>query len=140
MLFHLLDVMPKFFLNIFYGAESSFQTISYISIPRKQIWKKYFTLCITMHMMRVCMTQRYEMICCAHDLLSDHAQKLLKTKKKETHLNLNPIFSFFQFSLFWSSHTIPIILYSTNIFFCKKNFLFFIIFNMVYFFYNTFLF
>ena len=35
MLFHLPDVMPKFLLNIFYDAESSFQTISHISIPRK---------------------------------------------------------------------------------------------------------
>ena len=59
-----------------------------------------------MHMMHACMTQRYEMISRAqkgltdHDLLPSYAQKLLKTKKKETHLNLNPIFSFFQFSLF----------------------------------------
>ena len=59
-----------------------------------------------MHMMHACMTQRYEMICCAqkgltdHDLLPNHEQKLLKTKKKETYLNLNPIFLFFQFSFF----------------------------------------
>ena len=89
------------------------------------------------------------MICCAqkgltdHDLLSNHAQRLLKTKKKETHFNLNPIFSFFQFSLYWSSHTILIILYSTNIFRKKTSFFpsfFFIIFNTIYFFNSRYLF
>ena len=30
MFFHLLDVMPKFFLNILYGTDSSFQLISHI--------------------------------------------------------------------------------------------------------------
>ena len=34
--------------------------------------KKYFTLRIAMHMMHACMTQRYEMICCAQKGLTDH--------------------------------------------------------------------
>ena len=87
-----------------------------------------------MHIMRVYMTQRYEMICCAHDLLPDHAQKLLKTKKEETYLSLNLIFFyFFQISTFWSGHIILIILYSTNIF--RKKLLFFDHFQTLYIFF-----
>ena len=29
--FHLLDVMPEFFLDVFYGTDPSFQTVSHIS-------------------------------------------------------------------------------------------------------------
>ena len=83
--------------------------------------KKYFTLCITMHMLRVCMTQRYEMICFAHDLLPDHAQKLLKTKEKETHLSLNLIFLFFSnFHFLVESHYPDHPLFN-KYFFVKKN-------------------
>ena len=54
----------------------------------------------------------------------------LKTRRERKHIS--NLIQFFHFSFFWSGHTIPIILYSTNIFFCKRKQLFFI-FNTVFF-------
>ena len=74
-----------------------------------------------------------------HALLSNSAQKFEDMERKKHTSNLIQFFYFFQSSFFWLGHTIPIILYSTNIF-CKKTSLFFIIFNTIYFFNNSYLF
>ena len=104
--------------------QSSFQTISHISIPRKQIWEKVF------HFMYC-----YAYDTCMHDtkvwndmlctwFITRPCTKTLKDKEEKNTFSLNLIFFyFFQISTFWLGHTIPIILYSTNIF--RKKLLFF---------------
>ena len=42
----------------------------------------------------------------------------LKTRRERKHIS--NLIQFFHFSFFWSGHTIPIIIYSTSIFFAKR--------------------
>ena len=65
------------------------------------------------------------------DLLSKHAQNF-EDKERKKHISNLIRFFIFLISTFWSSHTIPIILYSNKYFFVKNSSFFYFIFNTVY--------